>query len=53
MSAAKPKRLPSTNFTSHFFAFTFFYSIVIYLLAISFYFWQLYPGEKSKKSSDF
>lgn len=49
MLATRPKRLPDNHFTSHFFAFTFFYSVVIYLFAISFYFWQMRPDIKPKK----
>ncbi len=44
------KEVFSTKFSSSFFAFTFFYAIVFYLLAISFYFWlcrtDIKPEEK-------
>ena len=48
--AEKIKELFSTKFSSSFFAFTFFYAIVFYLFAISFYFWLARTDIKPEKN---
>ncbi len=48
--AEKIKELFSTKFSSSFFAFTFFYAIVFYLSAISFYFWLARTDIKPEKN---
>jgi hypothetical protein len=50
MSENKIKELFSTKFSSSFFAFTFFFAVAIYILAISFYFWLLRTDIKPEKS---
>ena len=50
MSENKIKELFSTNFSSSFVAFTFFFAVAIYILAISFYFWLLRTDIKPEKS---
>lgn len=49
MLKEKIKDIIPSNFTSVFFAFTFFYSVIIYVFAISFYFWLLRDDIKPEK----
>ena len=43
------KGIFSTKFSSSFFAFTFFYAVVFYIFAISFYFWMCRTDIKPEK----
>ena len=50
MADDRVKEIFSTKFSSSFFAFTFFYAIVFYVFAISFYFWMCRRDIKPEKN---